>query len=183
MRKIILIALSGLLVSACEAGTETLETTTTAGQTTTTAGQTTTTAGETTTTAGETTTTAGAVLEGAAVATADSELGTIVVDGEGLTLYILTADEQGASTCYDDCAGAWPPFTTDGGPQAEAEVDASLLGTTDRDDGTTQVTYDGWPLYYFIQDAAPGDVTGQGIVGFGGTWWVIGPDGVPIEEG
>jgi predicted lipoprotein with Yx(FWY)xxD motif len=182
MRLIIPVALSGLLISACAGGAETLVTTT-AGQTTTTATQETTTTEETTTTAGQTTTTAEAVLQGAAVATADSELGTIVVDGEGLTLYILTADEQGASTCYDDCAGAWPPFTSDGGPQAEAEVDASLLGTTDRDDGTTQVTYGGWPLYYFIQDAAPGDVTGQGIVAFGGTWWMIGPDGMPIEEG
>jgi predicted lipoprotein with Yx(FWY)xxD motif len=182
MRKIILVALSGLLISACAGGAETLVTTT-AGQTTTTATQETTTTEETTTTAGQTTTTPQAALDGAAVFTADSELGTIVVDGEGLTLYILTADEQGPSTCYDDCAGAWPPFTTDGDPQAQAGVDASLLGTTDRDDGTTQVTYGGWPLYYFIQDAAPGDVTGQGIVGFGGTWWVIGPDGMPIEEG
>lgn len=183
MRTMILVALSGLLISACGGGAETLITTTTRGETTTTIAQQTTTTEETTTTARETTTTAEAALQGAAVATADSELGTILVDQEGLTLYILTADEQGPSTCYDDCAGAWPPFTTEGDPQAGAEVDPSLLGTTARDDGTTQVSYNGWPLYHFFQDEAPGEVNGQGIQSFGGTWWVIGPDGMPIQQG
>lgn len=110
------------------------------------------------------------------VATADSDLGEIVVDGEGMTLYVFDNDSDGESACYDACAQTWPPLT--GSATAGEGVDASLLGETTRDDGTTQVTYDGSPLYYYAPDAAPGDTQGQGV---GDVWWVVGPDGAKIE--
>jgi predicted lipoprotein with Yx(FWY)xxD motif len=112
----------------------------------------------------------------ATVMTADSELGTILVDGEGRTLYVFTPDAQGPSTCEADCLAAWPALA---GPAAAGEgADAALLGTATRaDDGTEQVTYNGWPLYYFAQDAAAGDVNGQGV---GDVWFVLDPAGEPV---
>lgn len=108
---------------------------------------------------------------------ADSDLGQILVDGEGMTVYLFTNDSPGVSTCEGDCLAAWPPVP---GPATAGEgVDASLLGTTTATDGTTQVTYDGWPLYYWAQDAAPGDVTGQGV---NDVWFVIAPDGTMVTE-
>jgi predicted lipoprotein with Yx(FWY)xxD motif len=106
----------------------------------------------------------------------------VVVDGAGMTLYIFDADEQGPSRCYDSCADAWPPFTIVDLPNAGWRIDSEALGTIERVDGTIQVTYGGWPLYYANGDRAPGDVTGQGI---DGSWWVLYSDGEPqwpVEE-
>ena len=91
-------------------------------------------------------------------------------------MYVFQPDAQGPSTCTDQCAAAWPALE---GPATAGEgADSSLLGTAARpDNGAEQVTYDGWPLYYFAQDAAPGDVRGQGV---NGIWFVVGPDGAPI---
>jgi predicted lipoprotein with Yx(FWY)xxD motif len=107
-----------------------------------------------------------------------SDLGDIVVDAEGRTLYVFLADEGSESTCYDDCEAAWPPLTVEGEPVAGEGIDASLLGTSERTDGSAQVTLDGHPLYYFGQDAAPGDVNGQGV---GDVWYVVSPAGAPIQ--
>ena len=96
------------------------------------------------------------------------DLGQILTDGAGLTLYIFTNDEGSQSTCYGDCAVNWPPLL-EASPTAAADV-AGELGTTTRDGGGVQVTYDGQPLYYFQNDAAPGDANGQGV---GGIWFVI----------
>lgn len=116
---------------------------------------------------------------GAAVATAESDLGTILTDAEGLTLYVFLNDSEGESTCYDDCAVTWPPLETEGEAQAGEGVEASLLETSERQDGTLQVTYNGMPLYYFADDAEPGDTNGQGI---GDVWFVLSPEGEPIRE-
>ncbi len=78
----------------------------------------------------------------------NSEFGSILVDANGITLYLFTDDEREKSNCSGGCATTWPPLTTDGDPVAEGEVNADRLGTIDRDDGSTQVTYNGWPLYY-----------------------------------
>lgn len=110
------------------------------------------------------------------VSTADSDLGTILVDGEGMTLYLFDQDSEGTSACYDDCAATWPPLI--GEAEASGDADASLLGTTTRDDGEVQVTYDGQPLYYFAPDEEPGDVNGQAV---GDVWWVVAPDGSAIR--
>jgi predicted lipoprotein with Yx(FWY)xxD motif len=112
----------------------------------------------------------------ATVAVEDSEFGEIVVDSEGRTLYVFLVDEGTESTCYDDCETNWPPLTVEGDPTGDG-VDASLLGTTEREDGSTQVTLDGHPLYYFAADETAEDVNGQGM---GDVWYVVSPEGEAI---
>ena len=136
-------------------------------------------AGEETTEADDATGDSGYGVGGqsATLTTAESDLGTILVDGEGMTLYMFTQDTQdsGESTCEGDCLAAWPPF--EGEPEAGDDVDDSLVGTIERSDGTTQATYNGWPLYYWAQDSEPGDTTGQGV---NGVWYVLDPAGEPL---
>jgi predicted lipoprotein with Yx(FWY)xxD motif len=111
-------------------------------------------------------------------------LGTVLVDGQGLTLYLFVPDKQsGASTCYNACAQGWPPLLLPTGvttPVAGSGVKTSLLGTTPRTDGTTQVTYNKWPLYLWVGDSEPGQATGQGLNNLGGLWYVLAPDGKTI---
>jgi predicted lipoprotein with Yx(FWY)xxD motif len=111
-------------------------------------------------------------------------LGTVLVDGQGLTLYLFVPDKQsGTSSCYGACAQAWPPLDLPTGvtvPVAGPGVQSSLLGTTHRTDGTTQVTYDKWPLYLWVSDSEPGQATGQGLNNLGGLWYVLAPDGRAI---
>jgi predicted lipoprotein with Yx(FWY)xxD motif len=111
----------------------------------------------------------------------NANLGQILVDASGKTVYLFVADTGTSSTCYTSCATIWPPVLTTGAPQAGTGVQSSLLGTTARTDGTTEVTYAGHPVYYFIQDKAAGDAKGQGVNGFGGLWWVMGPSGAAIQ--
>jgi predicted lipoprotein with Yx(FWY)xxD motif len=108
------------------------------------------------------------------------KLGQILVDGSGRTVYLFAADQGTTSACYGDCAGAWPPVLTHGAPQAGTGATPALLGTTTRKDGSTEVTYNGHPLYYFIGDKNPGDTTGQGLNNFGGPWYVLSPAGTQI---
>jgi predicted lipoprotein with Yx(FWY)xxD motif len=115
----------------------------------------------------------------ATVAVEDSDLGQIVVDAEGRTLYVFLVDETSESTCYDDCEASWPPLTVDGDPVAGEGIDASVLGTTEREDGSAQVTLDGHPLYYFASDETPDDINGQGV---GDVWYVVSPEGEAIDE-
>jgi len=115
-----------------------------------------------------------------AVAT-NSKLGPILVDGAGRTLYLFVADTAGTSTCYQSCAEYWPPLLTSGAPQAGAGANASLLSTTKRTDGTTEVTYGGHPLYYVVTDHNPGDATGQAVNNFGALWFAVGPDGKQVS--
>ncbi len=105
------------------------------------------------------------------------ELGDFLVGSNDMTLYIFLKDEPGKSNCYDACAQNWPPLLVDADPVAGPGVDASLLGTTTRDDGSTQVTYNGHPLYFWVKDSAPGDTTGQGVKD---VWFVISPSGSPV---
>lgn len=108
------------------------------------------------------------------------KLGQILVDGDGRTLYLFEADKTASSTCYSSCAKYWPPLLSAGAPEAGAGVTASLLGTTRRSDGTTEVTYNGHPLYRVVTDHNPGDATGQDVNNFGAPWYVVGPDGNKI---
>ncbi|WP_417565301.1 hypothetical protein [Marinobacter sp.] len=110
-----------------------------------------------------------------------SPFGAYLADSQGRSLYLFEADEAGKSTCHDACANAWPPFTTNGKPQAGEGIDGDALGTLERVDGTKQVTYHGWPLYYFIKDQAPGDTKGQDIKGFGAEWYLVTPDGEKVH--
>jgi len=115
---------------------------------------------------------------GAKVAAANNaKLGQILVDEKGMTLYLFVKDTGTSSTCYDQCASFWPPLLTTGTPQAGTGANQSLLGTTTRTDGKVEVTYAGHPLYYFLKDKAPRDITGQGVNGFGDLWWVLTPAG------
>jgi predicted lipoprotein with Yx(FWY)xxD motif len=138
------------------------------------------------TTAAETPTGGVPVTGAATVEVSEStDFGTILVDSEGMSLYVFMADTQdgGTSACTDaECIADWPPLSTDGDPVAGEGVDQTLLGTITRDDGTTQVTYNGWPLYNFSKDAAPGDTNGQGLEEFGGLWYLVSPDGEAIQQ-
>jgi predicted lipoprotein with Yx(FWY)xxD motif len=111
-------------------------------------------------------------------------LGHVLVDGQGLTLYLFAKDRQGQpSRCYQICATQWPPLVLPAGvarPLAGPGVEAALLGTTARTDGTTQITYDGWPLYRWPPDDAPGKATGQALTNAGGLWYVLSPSGKAI---
>lgn len=138
---------------------------------------TTTTEAPTTTTTEASTTTEPEAAAGL-VALADSSLGSILVDGDGNVLYLFTPDEQGESVCYDECAGFWPPLV--GEFAAGDGVDAALMGSDARTDGSEQVTYNGWPLYYFANDAAPGDTNGQGV---NEVWYVLDAAGDGIGLG
>jgi predicted lipoprotein with Yx(FWY)xxD motif len=113
------------------------------------------------------------------VATSET-LGDHLVDGNGMSLYLFTDDTAEMSACTGDCAENWPPVV--GEASAGDGVDASLLGTVARDDGTMQVTYNGHPLYWYAADAAPGDTMGQGA---GEKWYLVTPAGemVPAAEG
>jgi predicted lipoprotein with Yx(FWY)xxD motif len=113
----------------------------------------------------------------ARIQTANTSLGTILVDGEGRTLYLFTKDSPGKSVCEGDCLKAWPIL--DGEVTAGDGVDGSLIGTIERTDGTVQATYRDWPLYYFAQDTAPGDVKGQGV---NGVWFVVNPAGEAVQN-
>jgi predicted lipoprotein with Yx(FWY)xxD motif len=113
----------------------------------------------------------------ATVLVADSDLGEILTDADGMTIYYFANDTEGTSNCSGDCLENWPPVVVDGEPTAGDGVDAEL-GTLDME-GETWLTVNGFPAYYFAGDAAAGDVNGQAV---GDVWWVFGPDGEPIEE-
>lgn len=113
----------------------------------------------------------------AMVAVASSPLGRILVDGQGRTLYLFQADKGSNSMCYGECALAWPPLTTDGAPKAGKGAVSAELGTTKRDDRTTQVTYNGHPLYTYGGDSGPGQRNGEGDDAFGALWYAVSPAG------
>jgi predicted lipoprotein with Yx(FWY)xxD motif len=119
-----------------------------------------------------------AAAGGTTVSLGENEtLGSFLVDDKGMTLYLFTKDTPNTTVCYEKCATAWPPLLTTGDPVAGEGLDAALLGTTNRTDGTVQITYNGWPLYYYEKDKAPGDVTGQGV---GGVWYVVSAAGEQV---
>ncbi|MFE9749194.1 hypothetical protein ACFYOT_30150 [Saccharothrix saharensis] len=103
------------------------------------------------------------------------KMGEVVQDGDGRTLYRFDKDtpDPAKSNCEGQCAVTWPPVLSDGKPQLQG-VDPALVSTVKRADGTEQVTLDGWPLYTYAKDEAPGQWKGQGV---GSTWFVVRPDG------
>ncbi len=108
----------------------------------------------------------------------DEKFGSFLVDEKGMTLYLYTKDTKNVSNCYDKCAVNWPVLFTTGAPQASDGLNASLLGTTTRTDGKLQVTYNGWPLYYWIKDTKAGDTSGQDV---GGVWFLVSPQGEMVK--
>ena len=105
------------------------------------------------------------------------DLGKVIVDSKGMTLYDFHKDKGTTSSCYGACAEAWPPLLTEGAPKAMGGAEASLLGVTKRTDGTEQVTYNGHPLYGFIEDQKPGETNGNDVNGFGASWYALMPNG------
>ena len=119
------------------------------------------------------TTSRSAASAAVAVDARDTALGRVLVDGKQLTLYGLTNDDHGTSTCVDACAMAWPPETVQGAALPSG-LDPAIFSVVTRPDGTHQLKAGMWPLYRFAGDAAPGDVNGQGT---GGVWYVVTPTG------
>ncbi len=106
-------------------------------------------------------------------------LGTLLTDSSGRTLYALTKDQNGTSSCYGACANTWPAFTVSGTPTAGSGVTSSMIATSKRTDGKMQVTYKNQPLYFFSGDANAGDTNGQGS---GGVWFTVAPTGSLIKS-
>ena len=109
----------------------------------------------------------------------NAKLGRILVDSKGNTLYYFEKDKQGSgsSTCSGACAQVWPPYTTSGAPKGQKGAAASKLGTIKRSDGSTEVTYNGWPLYLYAGDSKPGDTNGNDFKQFGAQWYALTPQG------
>jgi len=122
----------------------------------------------------DSTTSAGAAMSGVHVG--DTDAGSVLVGPDGLTLYVFTSDTGGVSTCYDACSDLWPPVPGD--TEIGADLDASMFGTTARDDGTEQLTVNEMPLYWYEPDDGPGDAMGQG---FNGVWFVVDVEGTIVE--
>ena len=114
------------------------------------------------------------------ITTKQGKLGTILAYGpKRLTVYLFEADNGGASSCSGECASLWPAVS--GHPQASGQAVASHLGTITRADGTTQVTYNGHPLYLYSRDKDDGDTYGQGLKSFGASWYVVAPSGNKVD--
>jgi predicted lipoprotein with Yx(FWY)xxD motif len=120
-----------------------------------------------------------AVRRGKKVALVRSQFGKILGDGRGQAFYVFDAEESSRPECYGACAQAWPPVLSKGRPVAGRGVRAGRLGTTRRRSGKRQVTIDGRPLYYYVDDA-PGRVLCHDVDEFGGLWLVVRGDGTPV---
>jgi predicted lipoprotein with Yx(FWY)xxD motif len=131
--------------------------------------------------AGSSTTTAAASGPATVAVANNPKLGQIVVDGKGRTVYLFEKDDSAdESYCYGGCAKVWTPVTTTGTPQANG-VPASKISTFKRKDGTTQVSFDGHPLYYYVDDTKPGDANGNNLDQFGAEWYAMHPNGKNAE--
>jgi predicted lipoprotein with Yx(FWY)xxD motif len=111
--------------------------------------------------------------------------GVFLTDGSGHPLYLFKSDkpgsQSGATTCYGNCAKAWPPLLTSGEPKSKAPAQSGLIATTERKNGAKQVTYNGWPLYRYARDVGPTQVTGQDVTDFGGEWSLVAPSGQEVK--
>lgn len=116
---------------------------------------------------------------GTTISTGDSQFGEILFDGDDRAIYLFDKESSKTSECYGDCAQAWPPVLTEGEPRADGGADAKLLGTTERDDSSSQVTYDGHPLYYYVDDPV-GEALCHNVDEFGGLWLVLEPSGEAV---
>lgn len=109
----------------------------------------------------------------AVVSLGHTKAGMVLVDANGMTLYDFHKDKGTTSSCYGPCAEGWPPALTEGEPSVGNGASASKLGTTERKDGTTQITYAGHPLYTFVEDKKPGEANGNDVKAFGGQWYAL----------
>ena len=108
----------------------------------------------------------------------DSRYGKVIWDGRGYALYAFTRDRRrGPSQCYGACARAWPVYYSKTALRAGPGIKRSLIGTVRRRDGRRQITYNGWPLYYYVDENRPGLILCQNVDEFGGLWLVVRPSG------
>jgi predicted lipoprotein with Yx(FWY)xxD motif len=117
----------------------------------------------------------------ATVGVSNDNLGNILVNSQGRTLYLFTADSGSTSACDGACAVNWPPLRAAGKPTIGSGANASLISMSARSDGTRQVTYNGHPLYLFKGDTNPGDTNGEGLNAFGGNWYAVSPAGDQVS--
>ncbi len=116
----------------------------------------------------------------ATIGVESTDLGDILVDRQGRTLYFFERDSGTMSACIGACAANWPPLHVPGTPLAGSGAEPSVIGKTARPDGKSQLTYNGHPLYSFVNDRKPGDTNGEGINAFGGSWFAISPAGAKV---
>ena len=119
---------------------------------------------------------------GQTVHTGNTDLGKVLVDSNGKTLYAFAADSPGKSNCTDTCLQYWPAAKAAGTVSHSSDVTAKLA-TIKRSDGATQLTVNGWPVYTYAADSGPGQATGQGVNLSGGLWWAVAPSGTQIMSG
>lgn len=112
--------------------------------------------------------------------TDNGDLGKILTDSHGRTIYMFAKDTGSMSTCSGGCAAEWPPVTTTAKPTAGNGLTASMVGSTTRSDGTKQVTYGGHPLYRFSGDQAAGDTNGQNLSAYGAKWYALSSAGTRV---
>ncbi len=119
---------------------------------------------------------------GIEITVSPTDAGDALAGPDGMTLYTFTADTDGTSTCYDECAAAWPPLLGDGSDVTAGDGVTGTFGATTRDDGSKQVTHGGQPLYYFSGDTAAGDAKGERITAFGGNWFIAPVDAASASQ-
>jgi predicted lipoprotein with Yx(FWY)xxD motif len=119
--------------------------------------------------------------QAATVGVSSTGIGQILVNSQGHTLYLFKADQATKSACTGACAGAWPPLIVKGTPALGKGINASLVHTITRPEGTTQLTYNGHPLYLFAQDQKTGETNGQGVSAFGASWFALSSTGSQVS--
>jgi predicted lipoprotein with Yx(FWY)xxD motif len=118
---------------------------------------------------------------GGSIHVASTSLGQVLVDGGGRTVYLLTSDSPGRSGCNASCLAYWPAVAPPSGSSLPGVTAA--VGRTTTPGGDAIATVGGWPLSTFVKDGKPGDVTGEGVQSFGGTWYAVSPSGQPVKAG
>jgi predicted lipoprotein with Yx(FWY)xxD motif len=116
----------------------------------------------------------------ASVGVASTGLGDVLVDRQGRTLYLFARDSGTTSACTGACAVNWPPLRVHGTPLVGSGAELSDVGRTARPGGVSQLTYNGHPLYTFVNDKKPGDTNGEGVIAFGGSWFAVSPAGAKV---
>jgi predicted lipoprotein with Yx(FWY)xxD motif len=119
--------------------------------------------------------------QAATVGISNTGIGQVLVNTQGRTLYLFKADQGTKSACTGACAAAWPPLLAKGKPTLGKGINASLVGTATRPEGTTQVTFNGHPLYLFAHDQKAGETNGQGVSAFGAAWFALNSAGNQIS--
>lgn len=124
----------------------------------------------------------GAAANGRDAGTGTTDVGTVLVDRAGRTMYAFAADSEGKPTCTGSCATSWPPVQAGSGAPTHTGDVTATLGTSQRPDGSTQLTVDGWPMYTYAGDDEPGHANGQGLDQSGGKWWVVDAAGDRVKK-